>query len=370
MGSLKFLHTSDWHAGAGRLIDKVNRNGNLDYLHRMEWHWRQTIEVAKREKVAFALIAGDMFENSGTTIEELLTLYRVLVDFGKVCPVIASAGNHDELEVGDFQTKYLALMNIPNVRITQGTPESFGLYGGAAPAGGFHPDPKAECEMRVLVMPWTGIKDQKEFEAKIREHHMGEPVVMLHECFKDIRTDTGYRAKIGVQVPDIQGVLYYALGDIHLHQNVSLPHAWYSGAPGQYNFGDKPGKGCIVVDVDHPIGQAAPSFIPRFVKIPSHIELHQISALTDIPADSPHWYQLIVPANKVPGAVPPSVKEIRPIAAKIEMPIEFSKEDASQMARMKINYTDGVEELLVSAGYLSPEIVDTKSEMEKVAQGA
>lgn len=357
----KFLHTSDWHAGAGRNLDKIHR-GTLDYLRRLEFHWRGVIEVAKREKVHFALIAGDMFENSGTTIEELICLYQVLRDFGQVCPVIASAGNHDELEVGDFQTKYLALMNIPGVYVAQGEPISLGLGLSPFREDKFVPDPAGKANVRVLVMPWTGLKEQSDFNARIQERYTGEPIVMLHECFKDIQTDTGYRAKIGVQVPDIQGVKYFALGDIHKHQNVSLPHAWYSGAPGQYNFGDKPGKGCIVVDVTDT------DYTPRFIEIPSNIELHQITSLEEIPATSPHWYQLIVPANRVPSAVPANVKEIKPIPAKLDIPVEFSKEENAHQARMSINYVDGVEKLLTEAGFAADVAKTTMQELEGVVR--
>jgi DNA repair exonuclease SbcCD nuclease subunit len=324
----------------------------------MEGIWRGVIEVAKREQVQFSIIAGDMFESSNTTVEEFTRLYQVLRDFGKICPVICSAGNHDELSIGDFQTKYLALLNIPRVYVTQGEPVSLGL-GYDGPHDSFSPVDAALKPYRVLAMPWTGIKDQAEFDTKIREHYLNEPFVILHECFKNISTDTGYKAKFGVQPPDIPGINYYALGDIHKHQNVSLPHAWYSGSPGQYNFGDKPRKGCIIIDVEHD------TYTPRFVEIPSAIELHQISSLDEIPPLSPHWFQLIVPANKVPSAVPPNVKEIKPIPAKIDIPVEFSKEP-EKAHLVTTNYVEGVLEYLTSAGYATEEIIPVIDELKQI----
>jgi DNA repair exonuclease SbcCD nuclease subunit len=346
---LKLLHTSDWHAGAGRRLTAKSLNP-MEYLERQVWHWRQVIEVARREKVDLAIIAGDLFENSSTTIEELLALLGVLREFGEVCPVLVTPGNHDEMAVGEFQQNYLKLLNIPNVTVTLAGPQSL-TFG----------------EIRVLACPWTGLKKQEEFEEYLRSNYSNQHVIVLHECFKGIVTDVGWKATSGVYVPDIQGVKYFACGDIHKYQRLNLPHAWYSGAPGQWNYGDLPNKGCIVVDI-HDLEF---DWRPRFIPIKSIIELHQIKSLEQIPEGSLHWYQLHVEASRIPPYIPPCVKDLDIKAAKIDSPLEETHSDLSldQQKFAQVDWTEGVEELLTSAKY-SPEQIETvKTEILQVARG-
>jgi DNA repair exonuclease SbcCD nuclease subunit len=344
--TIKFLHSSDFHAGAGRRLTAKEENP-LAYLERQVWHWNRVVETARHEKVDFAIIAGDLFENAATTIEELLALYRVLQDFGKVCPVLVTPGNHDETTVGEFQQSYLKLLGIPNVTVTLQAPQSL-KFG----------------EISVLACPWTGLKKQDEFEAYLAQHHKGEQIVVLHECFKGIVTDVGWKATSGVHIPDIEGVKYFACGDIHRHQKLNLPHAWYSGAPGPWTFGDLPNKGCIVVEVR----DLKFDWQPRFVPIASAIELHTVRSLEDIPKDSPHWYKLRVEASKVPPYIPPCVKDIDILPAKIDnsaLPTELAPTGETQLAQL--DYSEGVEELLTAAGYEAKEIGETIAEIQQVA---
>ena len=205
----KILHTADWHLGAGRRLTK----GSLDYLNRQVMIWREVIEVARREKCDGAMIVGDLAENAGTTIEEILALRKVLVEFGSVCPVLITAGNHDELSLGDFQTRWISLLDIPNVYVTQGQPDSVTLT-----SSGFRRTEDSDWDdtnlVKVLAMPWTGIKNQEEFDHKLKANYQGQQIVCLHECFAGIITDTG-KALGGVIIPDIVGVRYFACGDIH-----------------------------------------------------------------------------------------------------------------------------------------------------------
>lgn len=355
---MKILHTADWHLGAGRRLTK----GSLDYLDRQVRIWKEIIKVAQKEACDAALIVGDLAENSGTTIEEILALREVLVEFGKVCPVLITPGNHDELSVGDFQTRWIKLLDVPNIYVTQGTPETVVLD-----SGKFRSIKEEDWDqpglVKILAMPWTGIKNQEEFDNKINAYYQGQQIVTLHECFAGIITDTG-KALGGVKVPEIDGVRYYACGDIHKHQRINLPNAWYSGSPGQWNFGDKADKGCIILDINSEY-----DYSPRFIKVKSPIELHQIKSVKDIKKDSPHWYQLIVPANEVPSYVPDNVKDIKPIPVKIEAPVSFSKDEKSlESIKFEMDYCDGVEELLTEAGFSLEEISQVKEEIQNIAR--
>jgi DNA repair exonuclease SbcCD nuclease subunit len=343
---MKFLHTSDFHAGSGRRLVKINKTDPLAYLKRTQWHWRKVVEIARERQVDFAIIAGDLFEDASTTIEELLALYSVLTEFGEVCPVIVTPGNHDETRVGEFQQSYLKLLGIKNIHVTMGKPESLTMPG----------------NIRVLACPWTGIKKQDEFDAYLQEHYSGEEIVILHECFAKITTDTGWVAKLGVQIPDISGVKYFACGDIHKKQRLSLPHAWYSGAPGQWNFGDKPNKGVLIVDTDQY------EWTPEFVPIRSEIELHQITDLSQIPEHSSHWYQFHVEPSAIPSFLPECVKDMDIKAAKIEAPVVMSTALEKDEITLSIDYSDGVDEILGAAGFDGALIQEIKTEIQRVTQ--
>jgi DNA repair exonuclease SbcCD nuclease subunit len=355
---IKFLHTSDWHAGAGRKLAPRDWNtgkkdyNNSDYINRALWHWRACIEVARAEKVEFAIIAGDMFEDPSTTIEELLALYQALKEFGEVCPVVVTPGNHDETTIGEFQQCYLKLMGIPNVIITQKEPQSLELPGG----------------IKVMANPWTGIKKQAEFDKYLESNYKQEHIVILHECFKGITTDVGWRSTGGVSIPTFPGVKYFACGDIHKYQKLNLPNAFYSGAPGQWNFGDKPNKGVIVVEVH----DMEFDWRPRFVPIRSAIELHQVRDIAHIPKNSTHWYKLIVEAGKIPHFIPNCVRDLEILPTKVAIPQVMKGEDDDEeddtADLMNIDYTEGVDLLLESAGYNPKQILEVTDELRKVAQ--
>jgi DNA repair exonuclease SbcCD nuclease subunit len=336
---MKFIHTSDLHFGAGRRLTPKSR----DYLDRHIKILNGIVKVAIKESVDFVLVAGDVFENQGTTLEELLAAWDFFRKLGEVCPVLVTPGNHDETTTGKFQLSYLKRLQIPNVTFVEEISTVEIVEG-----------------VKVFCMPWTGIKKQEEFEGLIRTHYSGEPIVMLHECFKGIVTDTGYRALGGVQVPDLVEMRYAACGDIHKMQQLNLPNAWYSGAPMQYNFGDEPGKGCFVVEVE------GESYKPRFVKLPAHIELHLARTLEEIPQDTPHWWKLRVEAANVPQHLPENVKVLEILPTKIEMPVV--EEGATDRPVLTIDYADGIEELLREAGFDVREMEAVTEEIGKVVK--
>jgi DNA repair exonuclease SbcCD nuclease subunit len=354
---IKFGHTSDWHFGSGRRLTPRT----TEYLDRHVAHLMRLLDMVEEMKLEFLLVSGDLFENSGTTIDELLAAYKVFCRAGQICQVIATDGNHDELSVGDFQSKYLDLLNIPNVTFAA-KPKSVPIQGLREYQGD-----EQWKQLRTLAVPWTGIKDQKEFDAFLEKHYQGEQIVMLHECFLGSIVDSGRDAKNGVRIPDIKGVRYFACGDIHLCQKIgAMDHAWFSGAPLQQNFGEKPGKGFIVVEVHESY-----DWRPKFHKVPSHIELHTVSNLSEIPKDSPHWYKLQCPANMIPNHLPSNVKATDPIAPKIDLPAELFKsnmKDGEQKENLAIDYTDGVEDLLKNAQYEGIEIQAVKTEIKAIVE--
>lgn len=348
--AFKFLHMADIHFGAGRRLTPKS----LDYLDRHKAILEKTLRVAVKEKVDFILVSGDIFESAGTTIEELLAAFEFFNMAGEIAPTVVTAGNHDELSVGAFQTAWMELLNVPNVTfISKPQVVTVGHKGGPS---------------HIAAIPWTGLKDQEQFDQLLYQHAgIGEvEIMMLHECFIGITLDSGLVSKGGVKIPSIPSIRYYALGDIHKHQRVQLPNAWYSGAPMQYNFGDQLPKGVIVVEVtDDKI------YTPRFIEIPAHIELHNITSLKQIPADSPHWYKLRCDAAAMPKHVPANVKVTDPVPRKIELPQPVLSEDGKEIEEgfQSVDFSEGVEELLASNGFNPEEIAESIAEVkQQVAQ--
>jgi hypothetical protein len=335
----KFLHTSDLHFGAGRRLTPKS----LEYLERHSRHLDRLLDLAEKEKVDGILVAGDLFESASTTVDEFLACYKFFKRAGEIAPTIGTAGNHDETQKGYFQTHRLSLMALPGVTFVD-CATSLEIAG-----------------VRILACPWKGIKNQEEFDAWLKSNYTGEAIVMLHECFLGSGTDTGYTATSGVKVPDIEGVRYFACGDIHKYQRLHLAHAYFSGAPLQYNFGDKPGKGAILLDV-----HSEYDFRPRFVKLPSDCELKVAFSLDEVPLDSPHWYQLRVPANQVPSSLPSQVKSMQLLPTQVEIPQWKESDDVKELPKMEVDYTIGVEDFLTSARYEPEEITSVLTEIRSL----
>lgn len=343
--AFKFLHTADWHFGAGRRLTPKS----LDYLERHKAILHDVLKVAVKEQVDFILVSGDIFESASTTVEELLAAHEIFTLAGEIAPVVVTAGNHDELMISHFQTDWMKLLSIPNV-VFVSKPEGVTIGHKGGPS-------------HIAAIPWTGLKDQEKFnEVLVGQMGVGEvEIVMLHECFIGITLDSGLVSKGGVKIPNLPNVKYYACGDIHKHQRVQLPHAWYSGAPMQYNFGDQLPKGVIVVDVsDDRV------YTPRFVEVPSHIELHNITSLNQIPKNSPHWYKLRCDAATMPKHVPANVKVIEPVPRKVELPQPVISEDGKEIEAgfQSVDFSEGVAELLESNGFNPEEIASSVAEVK------
>jgi DNA repair exonuclease SbcCD nuclease subunit len=302
------------------------------------------LKIFDAQKISFLLMSGDIFEDKNTTIWELLAALDFFRVAGQMFPTVVTTGNHDELQKGKFQDEYLKLLRIPNVQfISKPEVVSVNVQGVA---------------VKIGAVPWTGLKDQEAFNAVLAPifNQPDVQIGMLHECFKGIVTDVGYRALKGIQIPDYPQVKYWACGDIHKYQRLNLPSAWMSGAPLQQNFGDAPGKGCIVVEVRDGV------YTPKFHRIPSHIELHQIQDIKEIPENSPHWYQLKCEPNKIPLALPDNVVSVDPLPVKIEIPTNMEKENADPAEAGKpylsIDYADGVDLMMREMGYGDQQIED------------
>ena len=166
-------------------------------------------------------------------------------------PSILTAGNHDH--VGENVTQLDGFRYFPwkHLKIVTWEPEVH-IMG----------------ETGFICLSWHGYSTEeikKEVEARLPSISKCKyKVVLLHECVKGVKLDNGFIIPNGIDIPNIPEVTYWAVGDIHNEQPTNVANGRYAGAPIQFTFSDKPEKGVIVVDLDHPT--AKPEFIPIISK--------------------------------------------------------------------------------------------------------
>lgn len=347
-----FGHTGDWHLGVTRNLTP----GSTEYMERMEAVFDEMMQKTHELKLDFLLVCGDLFDGKNTTIPEFLFAHRLFSQLGQMLIVISSDGNHDELEKGKFQGEYLRMLqqqginSIPNVHFIS-KPKVVTIY----PRG---------MELKILVVPWTGIKDQDEFDKLIMDNlEPGVEIVMLHECFKGSVANNGKRFPSGVEVPDIPGIKYFACGDIHIPQQINLRHAWFSGSPMQYKFDDDPKKGFLIVEKHDDL----PDYKVRFERLHCPIELKTVQDPKDVDPDAPIWYSLHCRADQIPLTRPPNLKKIEPQPIKVEMPEALPGEvnDSVQPNQVRIDYAEGIDQVMGELGYDPAQIT---AEQEQIRQ--
>jgi len=94
--SVKFLHTADWQMGMKAL--QAGEKAKEVRAKRFETAAR-VVELAKRERVEFVLIAGDLFEHHDVDEAVVRKTIAILDRFAPI-PVFVLPGNHDPLAAG------------------------------------------------------------------------------------------------------------------------------------------------------------------------------------------------------------------------------------------------------------------------------
>lgn len=307
-------------------------------------------------QIDFVLVSGDVFESSGTTIPEFLLAQSIFKQLAAHVPVIVTAGNHDELQRGEFQTYWLELLSIPNVRfISKPTNLCLNVR---------HTEEGKAGPVDILACPWTGIKDQDEFDRYVMQHmNPATEIVMLHECFNGSILDNGKRFPFGIQVPDIPGVRYFACGDIHKPQRLNLKHAWFSGAPMQYTFGDDPEKGFLVVTSY--VGQQEMDV--KFERLVSPVELIKVYDPAKVDPSSPHWFALECPVDQIPLDRPNNLKRIHSLPVRVDMP-EATADSPDTAQQIRVDYAEGVDQVLGDLGYSVDEINEEAENIRRLAR--
>ena len=249
---MRFLHTGDWHVG------KTLRGRSRASEHREVL--AEIVEIARKERVDIALVAGDLFDTGAPTPESEAIVYRALLDLAEACAwVVVIAGNHDN-------PRRLAavepLMHLTNIRVLPSVarPEDGGVHllqtsSGAAriamlPFLSQRLIIKADALMRQDAFEHTGAYAER--LQRIIEALTAAPppprtvdVLLAHAMVtggllgggeREAHTIFEYSLPATAFPPSLH---YVALGHLHRAQKLSgASPIWYAGSPLQLDFGE------------------------------------------------------------------------------------------------------------------------------------
>ena len=283
MGTVRVLHTSDWHIG------KTIRGLSRADEHRAAL--AEVAEIARDQQVDVVLVAGDLFETAAPTAESETIAWQALLELAESAGhVVAIAGNHDNprrlealrdlarlgnihivaeprrpddggvisLTIGDQLVNIAALPFVSKRGIVRADQlmhdeayEHAGLY--------------AERVQSIL----TALDDACDDDA-LR-------IVMAHGFVLGGGTGGGERPAhltdeyaIPAQVFPL-GANYVALGHLHKAQKVPGPTAiHYSGSLLQLDFGDSDAKKSVSIVELSPNAPANVTEVPLLSRVRSH----------------------------------------------------------------------------------------------------
>ncbi|PYP90084.1 MAG: exonuclease sbcCD subunit D [Candidatus Angelobacter sp. Gp1-AA117] len=265
---MRILHTADWHAG--------KTLWNRSRVPEQEKVYAEIVDIARREKVHLALIAGDVFETNAPSPDAERLVYGALAEMiGAGIPVVVVGGNHDNPKRLAALREMLAPLNI-FVRAEPQRPEAGGVI-----------EIRAGNELaRIAVLPW--VADQKLIdicqlmgpEDEWYTTYSENVAAMCRRLAQSFSPDTvnilaAHLFAFGAETSGSERAIhvaqplavspsrfpttaqYIALGHIHKPQEITCPtRGCYAGSPLQLDFGER-GQQKRVVLVDVEAGQPA-----------------------------------------------------------------------------------------------------------------
>lgn len=231
-----FIQTSDIHIGECRALD--------GYLDRHKSVLEQVL--CEAEKTKLLLVPGDLFHRKDTRYDEfMLAKWFILECERRNIYAVFTTGNHDHLEGKKTQLDQLNGFPYKYTKIV-----------------GWEPEAISVGNIGIICIPWRDYTT-KQIEEVVngllpvisnKEHK----IVMLHEFIGGSIMDNGKIIPKGTKIPEILGVDYWAVGDVHKFQMTNVTNAWYAGAPTQFKFDDGLDKGFLKVNLPF---QDRPEFI-------------------------------------------------------------------------------------------------------------
>lgn len=262
---MKLLHLSDLHY----------RPADADLALASLRTVRETIE---REHVDLVVFAGDMFDRAihnsqQARLPELLEAWEQICAH---CPVVAVSGTPSH----DVPGSYDPLLRMEGHNFTMLKPgKAYALYGcGYVAEWGAREEDYDQPELLILGCPepskeWfladkNGLGREEAAEAvvggmrglllglgAIRKEHANLPTLFVyHGAVAGATLANGQALRpggiqIGREDLALVGADYYALGDIHLAQQIGDLPAYYAGSAYPCNWGETDQKGCWLVEL-------------------------------------------------------------------------------------------------------------------------
>ena len=251
---MRILHTSDWHLG--------KRLEGRDRTQEQRGILAEIAEIAAREEVDLALVAGDVFDTYTPSADAEDAFFEGALRLSSVCPTVVIGGNHDDakrLAASRLLAEKREIYIAGNNRTTFRPPErpAFGCRLSGSGEGWLVFEKGSE-RVYVGVLPYPNETRFQEAERgdvsdadKIRgwmadcfrANVDGLPQILLSHLFAENAVSGGGEREISLggarAVPKdyFPDCAYIALGHIHKHQKLSeSKNIWYSGAIAQYAF--------------------------------------------------------------------------------------------------------------------------------------
>ncbi|MCX6096817.1 MAG: metallophosphoesterase, partial [Candidatus Bipolaricaulota bacterium] len=256
--SIRFIHLADIH------YDRENQDAAAKSIE-------AAIEAGTRERIDFWTLAGDLFNRgiqnsavggfprlldlvahmlevapiyavSGTVTHDLAGCYEALQKMGGFMLLTADGAAYGMTKAGE---KYMVL----------GLPEAGKEWflAGADGLSAEEANEKVKAGMRSILLG---------LGAKRAEHPEMPAVMLYHGAIVGAEMANGQLVEGGISIGRedlaLVGADYYALGHIHLRQQIPGLPAWYSGSAYPVNWGELDQKGCNLVEIDLSVIDAGP----------------------------------------------------------------------------------------------------------------
>ena len=234
LASVRFLHTADWQLGMRRHF--LGEEALPRFVQARIDAIRTIGRVAREQKCAFVVVAGDVFEDNQLDRRTIVRSVEALREIE--LPVYLLPGNHDPLDAATLFRREL-FADAPNVKLLlSGDPVE------AAPG------------VDLIGAPWPSKRPRRDLVADALADIEPAPdrlrILVGHGIVDTLSPDREDPERIvlaTVRAAIEKGrVQFVALGDRHSPTEVA-PRIWFSGAPEPTDFGEIDSGAALVVDL-------------------------------------------------------------------------------------------------------------------------
>jgi DNA repair exonuclease SbcCD nuclease subunit len=233
---VSFIHSSDWQigmkgSGLGKaaILVREARIGSIDNV----------LKVAKERSVDFVILAGDTFENSSISTEEVNKVVALFNKYREI-PIYLLPGNHDLAGPGSIYNRDV-FQKVPNLTVMNGNDPI------EAPGALLHACPVSwKFSVQDATRSIPSVKD-------IDGIHIGIAHGSLVGKFS-VPNWEEVDLPIDLSVVDRTGIDYLALGHWHGYRifddSFGIPRIAYSGTHEQTNYEETDAGYCLHVTID------------------------------------------------------------------------------------------------------------------------